>query len=439
VDQSELAHLLRRTEYVAKPARISALVGGTREQAVDDILNVTVPVSLPAYLQTDIEGEGYDQFVYAIQWWIDRMVDSTKPMLERMAFFWHGHFCSGWDKVGSTWAMMQQNKLFRDQAFGNFRGLTHAMSIQTAMLLYLDNIDNVKSSPNQNFARELMELFTIGIGNYTEDDVTAAARAWTGHGINWNTYQYQFRSWDHDTGMKTFMGQTRNWDGPDIINFLLQENLTMKLTTCKFLTKKLWEHFAYQNPSQVLIDEIAQVLYDNDFAIKPWVKAMLMHDEFYSAQAVNNLVRSPVEYVVNCMWFTGLRSQHLNPQWSVEGMGQVPFVPPNVAGWKTNAYWVNTSLFGARAEFARGITWRLRSSEPQWAAYRYDPSAGTLGNPQQAVTNVANKFGLNLAAPTSAALRAYVDDERAGISWIDWWEPTNLLTMAMMTPEFHVA
>ena len=141
MDPVELAHLLRRTEYVARDARMTALAASTREQAVDNVMAVTVPVALPTYLQNDVEGEGYDQYVYATQWWIDRMCDVPRPLLEKMTFFWHGHFCSGWDKVNSTWAMMQQNKLFRDQAFGNFRSLTQAMSIQTAMLLYLDNIE----------------------------------------------------------------------------------------------------------------------------------------------------------------------------------------------------------------------------------------------------------------------------------------------------------
>ena len=146
--------------------------------------------------------------------------------------------------------MMTQNKLFRDSAFGNFRSLTQAMSLQPAMLYYLDNLDNVASSPNQNFARELMELFTLGVGNYTEADVIAAARAWTGHGIDWPTRQYEFHSNEHDNTTKSFMGVTRNWNGPDIIDYILRENTTKKLVACKFLTRKLWEFFAYQNPPQ---------------------------------------------------------------------------------------------------------------------------------------------------------------------------------------------
>lgn len=431
MDQNDLSHLLRRTEYVVRPARFNALKDLTREQAVDDILNVTVPVALPAYIDHDIDGEGYQQWVYATQWWLDRMVDSSRPMLERMTFFWHGHFCSSWDKVNSCRAMMEQNKLFRDNAFGNFRGVTQAMAKQVAMLVYLDNIDNVKTSPNQNFARELMELFTMGVGNYTEDDVTAAARAWTGHGIDWNTYTYKFRSYDHDNNNKTFMGQTRNWDGPDIINYILQENLEKKLITCKYLTKKLWEYLAYQAPSQALVDELANVLYTGDFAIKPWVKALLMHDEFYSATAKQGLVRSPVDFVVAAMYHSGYRGAQVNHQWYVDGMGQVPFAPPNVAGWKTNAYWVNTSVFGARAEFARDITWKLRNnSANDFAKTR---------TPEQAVDYLDAMFSLNMSTVTRTALLDYIAVQRENEPWIGWWESTNLFTMAMMTPEFHVA
>ena len=442
VDSVQLAHLLRRTEYVARPNRMTELAAATRSEAIDNILNVTTPVAIPAYVDHDIDGEGYNQWVFAVQWWTDRMVDSPKPMQERMGFFWHGHFCSGWDKVNSARAMMEQNALFRDSAFGNFRTMTHTMSVQPAMLFYLDNLDNVKTSPNQNFARELMELFTIGVVDqngqptYTENDVSAAAAAWTGHGIDWDTYLYKFWTGDHDYGTKTFMGQSRAWNGPDIINYLLQENVAKKMVACKFLSKKLWEHFAYGAPSQTIIDALAQVLFDNDFAIKPWVKAMLMRDEFYAVAATQGLVRSPLEFIVNLMYFTGYRGAEMNPQWYLEGMGQVPFNPPNVAGWKTNSYWVNTSVFGSRADFARNATWKLRQNDAN--------RVGLGRTPTQAVDFVAGMFGLNtnglsLSTVTRNAMVNFVTASRTQESAGSWWENTNLLTMMMMTPEFHVA
>jgi len=295
----------------------------------------------------------------------------------------------------------------------------------------------VKSSPNQNFARELLELFTLGVvdqngvPNYTEDDVTAAARAWTGHSIDWKTYQYKFYAGEHDAEAKSFMGQSRNWDGPDIVNYVLQENTAKKLVACKFLSKKLWEHFAYQNPSKALVDELAQVLYNNDFAIKPWVKAMLMRDEFYSTTAMQGLVRSPVEYIVNLFHFTGYRAATLNPQWYVEGMGQVPFAPPDVAGWKTNGYWVNTSVFGSRAEFASDVASRMRQDDGN--------AVGKGRTPEQAVDFVAAMFGVSLSTASRNALLGFVNVQRQEESYVGWWESTNLLTMMMMTPEFHVA
>lgn len=442
MDPVQLAHLLRRTEFVARPTRMTELAAATRSEAIDNILDVTTPVGIPTYIDHDIDGEGYNQWVFAVKWWIDRMVDSPKPMQERMAFFWHGHFCSSWDKVNSARAMLEQNKLFRDSAFGNFRAITQTMSIQPAMLFYLDNLDNVKTSPNQNFARELMELFTLGVvdqngqPNYSENDVSAAAAAWTGHGIDWNTNLYKFWTSDHDFGTKTFMGQSRAWNGPDIVNYILQENLSKKMVACKYLSRKLWEHFAYQTPSQGIVDALAQVLYDNDFAIKPWVKAMLMRDEFYSPAAVQGLVRSPLEFIVNLFYFTGYRGADMNPQWYVEGMGQVPFNPPNVAGWKTNGYWVNTSVFGSRAEFARDATWHLRQNDAN--------QVGKGRTPAQAVDFVAAMFGLTtngitLSAVTRNAMINFVTASRTHESAGSWWENTNLLTMIMMTPEFHVA
>jgi uncharacterized protein (DUF1800 family) len=432
VIDEELAHLLRRTEYVAKPDRMAALAGATRSAAVASVLAVSpTPVALPAFIDHDIDGQHYDQWVFAVQWWLDRMVDSPTPMQEKMTWFWHGHFCSSWEKVNSARLMMGQNKLFRDMAFGNFRTLAQAMSLQPAMLLYLDNVDNVKSSPNQNFARELMELFTLGVGNYSEDDVTAAARAWTGHGVDWNTYDYLFRANQHDVTMKTFMGVTRNWNGPDIIDFLLRENVTTKRVACTFLTRKLWSFFAGSTPSQATVDQLAQVLFAADMEILPWVRAMLEHADFYAPATIRGLVRSPVDFVVALEYHTGFRGVDLNPQWYLDGMGQVPYAPPNVAGWKNNGYWVNTSIMSARAEFARDVTWHLRANNAN------EVSKGRT--PDQVIDLVAQMFGLTLSATTRTALTNYIAVQRANEPWIGWWESTNLLTMAMLAPEMHVA
>jgi uncharacterized protein (DUF1800 family) len=152
---------------------------------------------------------------------------------------------------------------------------------------------------------------------------------------------------------------------------------------------------------------------------------------FYSTTAMQGLVRSPVEYIVNLFHFTGYRAATLNPQWYVEGMGQVPFAPPDVAGWKTNGYWVNTSVFGSRAEFASDVASRMRQDDGN--------AVGKGRTPEQAVDFVAAMFGVSLSTASRNALLGFVNVQRQEESYVGWWESTNLLTMMMMTPEFHVA
>ena len=231
-DPADIAHLLRRTEFVVKHARLSALTPLTLAQAVDDVLDFSQNGNpqLPTEFTTHDENNSWGQYVNAVNWWLDSMRTRPRPMQEKMTLFWHGHFTSSWwDGIGRTDHMMHQNQLYRTQAQGNFLTLTQAMSLEPAMLVYLNNADNRKGSPNQNFARELMELFTLGVGNYTEADVEAAARAWTGHNADWPAYNYLFVSNRHDLANKTFFGTTKNWDGPDIINEILRDNAAKKL------------------------------------------------------------------------------------------------------------------------------------------------------------------------------------------------------------------
>ncbi|CAB4890557.1 unannotated protein [freshwater metagenome] len=431
-DPAQIAHLLRRTEYVARPDRVTALSLGTLSAAVDDVLNFAVtPVALPAFIDHSIDGQGWEQYVVAAKWWLDRMVDSPKPLQEKMAFFWHGHFTSSWWKVGDTWAMTKQNKLYRDNAVGSFYTLTQAMAVEPAMLLYLDNAQNTKGSPNENFARELMELFTLGVGNYTESDVEAAARAWTGYGINWTTYAYEYHLASHDTSNKTFFGTTKAWTGPQIIDEILLNNAAKALTTARRIVTKLWEYFAHQNPPTAVVDALAPA-FAADWQVKPLLKAIFLRSEFYLPAATQGLVRSPIDWVVALMYHTGFRSDAINPQWYVEGMGQVPFDPPNVAGWKSNASWVNTSTFGARAEFARGVTWHLRQNDG--FANLADMTIA------DAVDSVTAFFGIApVSTVTRTAMTNFLTAQRAAAPWGDWWEPTNLLSMAMLAPEMHVA
>ncbi len=441
-DLAQLQHLLRRTEFVAKQSRIDALIGGTLDAAVDDILNVTTPVALPAYIDHNIDNMGYEQFVYAVQWWMDLMVDSAKPMQERMTFFWHGHFTSAWNKVGDTRAMMTQNKLLRDNALGNFYDLTQKVAIDPAMLVYLDNRDNVKGSPNENFARELMELFTLGVGNYTEADIAAAAKAWTGHGIDTTTTSptyglYKYTDSRHDKTNKTFFGTTKNWNGPDIISEILHDNAEKRFLAARYVINRLWEHFAHPGTPTTVLDALWEN-FAGTWDIKALMRAMLLRPEFYAPAAMQRQVRSPVEWIVSVMYQTGRRSAEMHPEYYLDEMGQEPYNPPNVAGWKHNAYWVNTSTMGERGNFAKDIANRLRTPDT-YAFISAKTGVNWNTSIDQAIDTITNLFGIGpLSGPTRNAMAAYLTAER-GPGGDRWWQVTNLLTMGLLAPEMHVA
>jgi uncharacterized protein (DUF1800 family) len=447
-DEAQIRHLLRRTEFVDRQSRVDALTPLSRTAAIDNILDVGGPVALPAYIDhnnPDNMGlpSNWDQYVYATKWWFDRMAfDSPKPIQEKMAFFWHGHFTSDWGKIYNTWQMMTQNKLYRDNALGNFQTLSQAMALQPAMLVYLDNADNTKSSPNQNFARELMELFLLGVGNYAESDVEASSLAWTGHTVN-AAGQYVFVSNKHSVADKTFFGTTKNWNGPDIITEILTG--AKKQISARYIVGKLWDYFAAPGTQPAALATIATA-FSATFDIKAALKSMFDLEEFYSTSVKQGLVRTPVDWVVAVMVSTGYRAAVLNPQWFMDGMGQTPFRPPNVSGWRPNAAWINTSSMGTRAEFARNATWSLRklaADRPENALRGDMSSLGTATIPQ-AISAVSALFGLSsptspLSATTNTAFTNYLTIQRASQRWTDWWEPTNLLTMAMLAPEMHLA
>ena len=388
---------------------------------------------LPAYLTYHDDDHAWEQFVFAYDWWIDNMRTRPRPLQEKMTLFWHGHFTSSWwDGIGRTDHMMHQNQLYRSMAVGDFRLLTQAMALEPAMLVYLNNADNRVGAPNQNFARELMELFTLGVGNYTEGDVEAAARAWTGHNADWPAYQYQFFSNRHDNASKTFFGTTKNWNGPDIIDEILRDNAGKRLIAARYITKKLWDFFAHPGGSTTVINELADVFINANLDIKTLMAALLKRSEFYSTTAKQGLVRTPTEWLVALTHYTGIGSSEFGGSWMGDRMGQSLYNPPNVAGWKHNSYWLNTSALSARADIARGTTWHLRDNGG--FDNLYDLSV------PDAVDFVANYFGIAPLSTTSrnALINAH-QAERASVAYDNWWAPTNLLTMTMLAPEFHMA
>lgn len=432
-DPADVAHLLRRTEFVVRPQRLAELSALSLEAAVDDVLDIARngDPQLPSSLSVDAENS-WEQYVAAVGWWLDAMLTRPRPVQEKLTLFWHGHFTSSWWDVHRGYHMCLQNQLYRRLALGNFVQLTQEMALQPAMLVYLSNGENVKGKPNQNFARELLELFTLGAGNYAESDVEAAARAWTGFNYDWEGEQYVFRALKHDPGDKTFFGVTRAWTGPQLVEEMLRTNPTTRLSAARFIARKLWEFFAHPVPPAGVVDALAAVFVANDMELEPLLRALLTRPEFYAPAAKQGLVRTPTEFLVALSYHTGIPAGALGAAWRGDSMGQQLFQPPNVSGWRHNAYWLNTSALGGRADLARGVTWHLRNDA------RFDFLYG-LGV-EEAVDHVAGYFGLHPLSPTTRdALVAAHRAERAATKWNNWWAPTNLLTMAMLSPEMHMA
>jgi uncharacterized protein (DUF1800 family) len=301
------------------------------------------------------------------------------------------------------------------------------MALQPAMLIYLDNWLNVVGVPQENFARELMELFTLGPGNYSQDDVVSSARAWTGWGLTDDMKKSQFHGGLHDAGDKTFMSVTKNWSGPDIISRILHG--PTEPVAAAFIVRKLWSFFAYPNPEQNVVDDLVDVFLDAKLDIKSLLRAIFLRPEFLAPQARGALVRSPIEYIVSTMLYTGLPARDVHPEWWMDGMGQSAFYPPNVSGWRQNAYWISSSAFWSRAAFARNVTW-LAAHTP----FIRGTSAMTVPD---AVSTALSAVNIDVPSTTTrAALEAFVTAERAASGWA---ERPNLTTLVLLSPEFQLA
>jgi uncharacterized protein (DUF1800 family) len=323
-----------------------------------------------------------------------------------------------------TW---EQNHLFRLGGLGNYRNLVHATSIDPAMLTYLDNYRNKAGNPNENYARELMELHTLGPGNYTENDIVEVAKAWTGHMLNDNYSHYEFKTYHHDYRNKTIFGITREWDGPEVIDEILLGS--KKVASAKFITKKLWEYFAYEDPSDALVTALANQFIADGLELAPLVRNILLHQEFWGSRARRGLVRSPVDYVLQCMVGASSWIDEARPDWYLDQMGIDLFYPPNPSGWQLNGFWLSASATWAKAEFARHLAWKMVRRD-------HLTEITTQGVPM-AVSLALSFFGIPDASHnTRTALENYLYAERA--TW-EWPQHANLLTLTMLTPEIQVA
>ena len=285
-------------------------------------------------------------------WWVQEMLATPSPLTERMTLFWHNHFVSAQPKVRIARLMYRQNVTLRAHSVGNFGVFLHAIAKDPAMIIYLDSVKNRKGAPNENFAREVMELFTLGEGHYTEQDVKEAARAFTGWSLERETGTFVFRPRLHDDGTKVVLGKSGHFDGDAVLDILLA-----RPETAEFVTSKLWRELVSPDPDKAEIARIARLFRESNYDIKAALRELLTGDAFYAPANRAVLVKSPIELVVGT-----LRQLDINPGTTLTfavaaaGMGQNLMSPPNVKGWPGGETWINTTTLLARKQYLDRVT-----------------------------------------------------------------------------------
>ncbi len=444
-DERTSAHLLRRAGFGGAPAEVARVAGGSMHGAVAALLDFTPADRLPsgpdlpdeagvdAQLRAQMTGMPMAaagatpvraatagaaadaglvelrkarrmlerQGVTDLQlWWLDRMLTTPAPLQEKMTLFWSSHFTTAAIQKGVTpREILAQNTLFRTSALGNARDLTQRVAVDPAMLRYLDNLHNEATHPNENFARELMELYTLGIGNYSESDVREAARAWTGLRIRRDTGEVFVNERLHDAGSKTFLGRTGTFGGTDIVNIIFEQP-----ATARFLATKLLSFFVYADPEPELVEAVAGLLRAHDYAVEPVMATLLSSNVFYSDRAYRALVKSPVEFVVGSYRLFGVSKTDPVALEALRRMSQILFYPPNVKGWPGGSAWLNTSTVLARENFANALmTANVVAGAGTWLR-----GAGTA-NPDVAARAIVDAIVQGDASPMSLArLQAYL-------------------------------
>jgi len=363
-DERHARHLLNRAGFGFPPERVERLAKMSPADAVASLIEFTEQAEsapAPDFLVTPqkyregraaMRGLGEEaqrkarqelqrQERQAVQnlkaWWLERMHTTERPLEEKMTLFWHGHYATSAQKVKSSWNTYQLNETFRTHAAGNVKALTVAVGQSPSMLQYLDNRRSTKKSPNENWARELMELFTLGQGQYTEDDIKNSARAFTGWTSGFDAFQY--REEIHDAGTKTFMGRTGDFDGWNIIDIIYEQP-----AASTFIVTKLWRYFAYDEPEPAVVAALAETLRLGNFEIRPVLREMFLSEAFYSEKAMGQQVKSPAQFVVQL----ASDLEHDNPPYGAMAaatarLGQDLFYPPNVKGWDGNQAWINAN------------------------------------------------------------------------------------------------
>lgn len=396
ISLAQSAHLLRRIHFGPTIEEIDYLSSLNINDAVEYVLrdihmppppgdwvDDLFPYNYSSYTpeQKDSLQAAYDLYSSELNvWWLDQMFYSSSSVIEQMTLFWHDHFATSIETVKYPPAMYHQNKKLREYAIGNFKELVTLMIFDPAMMVWLDNRENRVGAINENFSRELLELFTMGEGQYTQQDVIEAARGLTGYQTDGlDTY---FVSNRFDDGVKTFLGQTGNFDAYDIVNIIFEQP-----QTAYFICEKLYKWFVYENPNEEIVQSLAQIMIDNNYEIKPVLYALFSSEHFFDDNFKGSKFKDPINHslgvirqsyidINQTLYFQNnaytlhdilLYVQNLN--------GQLIFNPPDVSGWPGYRNWINTFTLPNRKIFTN---------------YIFDGTFGTIGDPVSFAERIPN-------------------------------------------------
>ena len=414
-----MAHLLRRAGFGATQAELDILETRHYDDVVDDILNPGISNHWSDDIVMRYHTEVHEQRggPWSAKQWLYRMVTTETPILEKIALFWHGVFATGYAKTNQARALAVQIDMFRRFGLGKFDELLVELSKDPAMIIWLDNQDNHKDATNENFGREILELFSLGIGNYTEDDIKECSRAFTGWTLKnaeymsvramkdsiWPygriSWHFEYRDHDHDHGNKTFLGETGNFNGEDIIRIIAKQQ-----ATAEFICRHLYDFFvadeepvpqwAYTTPrDQNAIDIMSDTYIESGYNITEVLRVMFKSD-FFKASSYER-VKCPAEYVAGCLRVSGIIQKptlFMNSAVDVmEYMGQTLLNPPSVEGWHEGTEWINSGSIVERVNFSFDV-WK-NNNAPEVQSITDRLSENGILDPETAVAQCLEFMG----------------------------------------------
>ncbi|PKB65285.1 MAG: hypothetical protein BZY82_09175 [SAR202 cluster bacterium Io17-Chloro-G3] len=430
-ERVRIGHLLRRAGFGARQEDYDKFLAMGLDATVDYLLDydsVDNSALESRLASLDLDMEKGSQLK---QWWLIRMIYTERPLQEKMVLFWHGILTSSYKKGGSLF-MHVQNELFRKHALDNYDVLLKAVSRDPAMLNWLDSKRNKKRAPNENYSRELMELFTMGIGHYTEEDVRESARAFTGWGLLKG--EFRFNPKDHDNLSKRFLGKTGDFHGDDIVDIILEHP-----ATGDFIARELFSFFAYDDPEPEIIQSLAATFQTSKYSMKAVMRQILTSPAFYSEKAYRAKIKSPSELVAGTVRSLGIETDGKPLSRWTEIMGQVLFAPPDVSGWDGGETWINSTTLLQRLNFVNLISANSNKRLP------FDP-VKLLPQDSPSLTEAGLEYfpklllDENMAPEEQQVLQAYLTtlDARVG-SLMNNEKLKSLIYLVMASPEFQLA